>query len=137
MRLASLIVALLFHTNEEWLELLGKERYRVMREKGTERAYSGQHLLDDSPGTYCCAACKEPLFSSKDKYTIPGSGWPLFTKPIHPKKVYYLEDHALSFKRFEVLCRGCDSHLGHVFPDGPPPTHKRYTINSIALTKQL
>lgn len=113
-------------------ETLGSERYRVMREKGTERAFSGQYLFETSSGTYVCAACKNPLFSSDDKYDS-GAGWPSFKKPIEPKAVYYLEDWNLSFKRYEVLCRGCQSHLGHVFPDGPPPKKLRYTINSISL----
>lgn len=121
-------------TELEWRELLGKERYEVMRKKRTERSFSGSHLFEKRKGTYHCAGCKEPLFRSEDKYIEPNSGWPTFTKPIESKKVYYLEDKTLSFKRYEVLCKGCDSHLGHIFKDGPPPTYFRYTINSIALT---
>lgn len=113
-------------------EVLGPERYRVMREGGTERAYSGSYLFETAPGTYVCAACKTPLFSSEDKYDS-GAAWPSFKKPIQPKAVYYLEDWKLSFKRYEILCRGCDSHLGHVFNDGPPPKNLRYTVNSITL----
>lgn len=113
-------------------EVLGPERYRVMREKGTERAFSGRYLHETSLGIYQCAACRTPLFSSADKYES-GAGWPSFTQPIETKAVYYLEDWNLRFKRYEVLCRGCDSHLGHVFPDGPPPKNLRYCINSITL----
>lgn len=112
--------------------VLGPDRYKVMREKGTERAFSGTYLYETSAGIYQCAACKNPLFHSSDKYDS-GAGWPSFRKPIQPESVYYLEDRNLSFKRYEVLCRGCDSHLGHVFNDGPPPKGLRYCINSITL----
>lgn len=114
-------------------EILGHESYKVMREKGTERAFSGKYLHESSNGIYCCAACNRPLFSSKDKYDS-GSGWPSFLKPIESEAIYYLEDWELPFKRYEVLCRGCNSHLGHVFHDGPPPKNLRYCINSITLT---
>ncbi len=117
-----------------WIFLLltTPERIKVMREKGTERAFSGEHLYESRTGTYVCADCKRPLFSSNDKYDS-GAGWPTFTKPLEPKSVYYLEDHTLPFKRYEVLCRGCGGHLGHVFNDGPPPKGLRYCINSITL----
>jgi peptide-methionine (R)-S-oxide reductase len=111
---------------------LGAERFAVMRKKGTERAFSGQYLYETATGTYACAACKQPLFRSEDKYDS-GAGWPSFTKPAKKESVYYLEDRDLPFKRYEVLCRGCDSHLGHVFNDGPPPKKLRYCINSITL----
>ncbi len=120
-----------------WIFLLSlmsedQERHRVMREKGTERAFSGKYLYETAVGVYVCAACKNPLFASEDKYDS-GAAWPSFCKPITPKSVYYLEDWTLPFKRYEVLCRGCDSHLGHVFKDGPPPKGLRYCINSITL----
>ncbi len=122
----------LFHSDSEWLEILGEERYTVMRKKGTEHAFIGKYVYTDAPGTYSCAACQLPLFLSEDKYEA-GSGWPCFLKATPPKNVYYLEDWNLSFKRYEVLCNRCDSHLGHVFRDGPPPKYLRYTINSLSL----
>lgn len=127
--------ALVVHTEEEWLNLLGPERYHVMRRKGTERSFIGAYVFTEEEGTYLCAACQTPLFYSQDKYRS-GSGYPSFKSPISSKNVYYLEDWAFGFKRYEVLCRGCDSHLGHVFHDGPPPNHLRYCINSIALFLQ-
>lgn len=113
-------------------ETLGPERYKVMREKGTERAFSGKYLYETSRGTYVCAACKNPLFHSDDKYDS-GSGWPSFRKAIKSENIYYLEDRSLPFKRYQILCRGCNSHLGHVFNDGPPPKGLRYCVNSITL----
>jgi peptide-methionine (R)-S-oxide reductase len=107
-----------------------------MRKKRTERAFSGIYRSEDREGVYHCAACQEPLFKSEDKYMQKNSGWPCFKRPIEPKKVYYLEDRIHSFKRYEVLCSGCHSHLGHVFNDGPPPKHFRYTINSLGLLFQ-
>jgi len=101
----------------------------------TERAFSGAYLYETSHGTYLCAQCKNELFLSEDKYDS-GSGWPSFRKPINPKSVYYLEDNNLPFKRYEVLCRKCDSHLGHVFNDGPPPKGLRYSVHSITLLLQ-
>jgi len=123
-----------------WIFLLSlsvdpAERDRVMREKGTERAFSGQYLYETASGTYLCADCKSELFHSSDKYDS-GAGWPSFKKPIHSKSVYYLKDTKLSIQRYEVLCRGCNAHLGHVFNDGPPPKGLRYTINSVTLYLQ-
>jgi peptide-methionine (R)-S-oxide reductase len=113
-------------------EQLPQERYRVMKEKGTERAFSGKYLYETGPGKYLCAECKTPLFASEDKYDS-GAGWPSFLKPIAKESIYYLEDSNAPVRRYEVLCRGCNSHLGHVFNDGPPPKGLRYCINSITL----
>lgn len=121
------------HNDVEWRELLGRERYNVMRRKGTERAFLGKYVYAQSKGIYFCAACDLSLFCSEDKYDS-GSGWPSFTKPIAPDRVYFLEDWSFFFKRYEILCRQCDSHLGHVFHDGPEPKGLRYCINSIALS---
>jgi len=120
-------------SDAEWKEQLGEKRYRVMRCKAREPGFSGAYLDEERVGTYVCAACGKVLFQSEDKYSEPGCGWPVFKKPIDSTSVLYLEDRTLGFKRYEVKCRGCESHLGHVFHDGPPPKHLRYTINSIAL----
>lgn len=119
-------------SEHEWREELGEERYHVLREKGTERAFTGEYwdLKDD--GTYRCAACGEPLFSSETKYDS-GSGWPSFYKPANDKSVKELPDNSHGMIRTEVVCQNCGSHLGHVFPDGPPETGLRYCINSASL----
>ncbi len=129
----AIVLALLAYSDSEWKEILGEQRYRVMREKGTEKAFSGAYLNEWRAGIYVCAACDQPLFRSEDKYEEPGSGWAAFSQPIGAKNVLYKEDWRLCFKRYEVLCRSCESHLGHVFNDGPPPKNFRYTINSTSL----
>ena len=118
------------HSDDEWRSLLGQARYCVMRKKATEPAFSGQYLHWTIPGTYCCAACRLALFSSSSKYDA-GNGWASFREPIVQKHVWIKEDHSLPFRRYEVLCRACDSHLGHVFRI--ESNMLRYTINSIAL----
>ena len=119
------------HTDEEWRVLLGRERYCVMRRKATEPAFSGAYLNFDEEGIYLCAACKKALFSSSEKYRA-GNGWPAFRKPIEQNQIWIKEDRSLPFRRYEVLCRTCDSHLGHVFRE-TAQSPLRYTINSIAL----
>ncbi len=119
--------------DEKWREELDPEQYHVLREKGTERAFTGKYwdLKDD--GTYHCAACGEPLFSSETKYDS-GSGWPSFYAPADEESVAELADHSHGMVRTEVVCKKCESHLGHVFPDGPQDkTGLRYCINSASL----
>ncbi|HSX26691.1 MAG TPA: peptide-methionine (R)-S-oxide reductase MsrB [Chlamydiales bacterium] len=122
----------LSRSEAEWQEMMEEEQFRVMRRQGTERAFSGKYLFMNREGTYHCSGCDLPLWRAADKYQS-GSGWPSFRKPIAPKNVYYLPDSTPYVQRYEVLCSRCDSHLGHVFHDGPPPKELRYCINSIAI----
>ncbi|HAJ76548.1 MAG TPA: peptide-methionine (R)-S-oxide reductase [Gammaproteobacteria bacterium] len=119
-------------SEEQWRQELDAERYHVLREKGTERAFTGEYCDLKDKGTYNCAACGEALFSSETKYDS-GSGWPSFYQPNSVESVAEIADHSHGMLRTEVLCRNCESHLGHVFPDGPPETGLRYCINSAAL----
>ncbi len=118
--------------DDELREKLDAEQYHVLREKGTERAFTGKYWDLKDPGTYRCAACGAPLFSSKTKYDS-GSGWPSFYAPAEEGSVGEVPDHSHGMIRTEVTCAKCDSHLGHVFPDGPPETGLRYCINSASL----
>jgi peptide-methionine (R)-S-oxide reductase len=117
----------------EWRATLTPEQYRVLREGGTEPAFSGDLLDVKDPGEFRCAACGEPLFDSDSKYDS-GSGWPSFTQPTESDKVSELSDQSHGMTRTEVRCARCDGHLGHVFPDGPGPEGQRYCINSAALS---
>lgn len=116
----------------EWRAVLSPEEYRVCREKGTERAFTGEYWDEHRAGTYRCRACGEPLFSSASKYDS-GSGWPSFWQPLVPERIGEHRDLSHGMVRTEITCRRCGSHLGHVFPDGPRPTGLRYCVNSLSL----
>lgn len=119
-------------SDSEWRKELDPEQYHVLREKGTERAFTGKYWDLKDAGTYRCAACGEPLFTSDTKYDS-GSGWPSFYQPANAGSVKELPDHSHGMIRTEVTCAKCGSHLGHVFPDGPPETGLRYCVNSASL----
>ena len=116
----------------EWRRRLTPEQYHVLREAGTERAFSGRLNDNKADGLYRCAACELDLFDSADKFDS-GSGWPSFTQPIDADRVSDHADTSHGMRRVETRCARCDSHLGHVFPDGPPPTGLRYCMNSVSL----
>ena len=120
-------------TDEEWKKQLTPEQYRILRKKGTERAFTGPNWNNKEKGTYKCAACGQELFSADHKFDS-GTGWPSYWQPIEPKAVATEEDNTLFMKRTEVLCSRCNGHLGHVFDDGPKPTGLRYCINGYAMT---
>ncbi len=119
-------------SNAEWKSILTDEQYRVMIEKGTERAFTGEYWDVFKKGTYKCAACGFELFDSETKFDAH-CGWPSFYDSIDSSRIATEDDYKLGYKRIEIMCNKCGAHLGHVFPDGPKPTGKRYCVNSVSV----
>ncbi|HEU0125422.1 MAG TPA: peptide-methionine (R)-S-oxide reductase MsrB [Flavobacterium sp.] len=121
-------------TEEEWKQILTPEEFQVTRLKGTERSFSSEMCSLFEPGIYECKCCGTLLFDASEKFES-GTGWPSFTQPVKENAVGYHADRSHGMVRVEVTCNVCDSHLGHIFPDGPPPSGLRYCINALSLTK--
>jgi peptide-methionine (R)-S-oxide reductase len=122
-------------SDAEWRAQLTPEQFHVAREKGTERAFTGEYANTKTPGTYVCVCCGQPLFDAATKFDS-GTGWPSFWQPLSPDAVATESDDSLFTRRTEALCSRCDAHLGHVFDDGPKPTGLRYCMNSASLKLQ-
>ena len=120
-------------TDAEWLKQLGADRFRILRHSGTETPFCGTLLDNKKNGVYLCAGCELPLFASNSKFNS-GTGWPSFFQPFAKENVTEITDESHGMVRVEIRCARCAGHLGHVFPDGPAPTHQRYCLNSEALT---
>jgi methionine-R-sulfoxide reductase len=121
-------------TEAEWRARLTPEQYRVTRQKGTESPFSSEMCSRFEPGRYACVCCDTLLFDAAEKFES-GTGWPSFTQPVQPNAIAYHADFSHGMQRVETTCNACDAHLGHVFPDGPPPSSLRYCINAMALSK--
>lgn len=119
-------------TDEEWKKELTPEEFQVTRKKGTERAFTGEYCEAHDPGRYACRCCGTLLFDSKTKFES-GTGWPSFTESVEDNVIKYTQDRSYGMVRVEVECNICDCHLGHVFPDGPPPTGLRFCVNSASI----
>lgn len=122
-------------TDAEWRKQLTPEQYRVTRQAGTERAFSSEMCSLFEPGRYHCVCCGSLLFDAGEKFES-GTGWPSFTRPVQDNAIAYHVDRSYGMVRVETVCNTCEAHLGHVFPDGPPPTGLRYCMNAVALSKQ-
>ncbi len=120
-------------SDEEWRQKLSPEQYHILRQAGTERAFTGELNAEERDGEYFCAGCDTKLFTADKKFDS-GCGWPSFTEPSEAKAVTEIEDHSLGMRRIEVRCTTCDGHLGHVFPDGPAENGLRYCMNSTSLS---
>lgn len=121
-------------TEEEWLNQLTAEEFRVTRQSGTERAFSSEMCSRFEPGLYACKCCGTQLFDGNQKFES-GTGWPSFTQPVDESAIAYIVDRSYGMTRVETICNVCDAHLGHVFPDGPEPSGLRYCMNAVSLEK--
>ncbi len=119
---------------EEWRDRLTREQFMVARQQGTERPFTSEMCSRFEPGLYACVCCDTVLFDASEKFES-GTGWPSFTRPVAENVVAHIDDSSHGMRRVEAACNVCDAHLGHVFPDGPPPTGLRYCINAVALVK--